>query len=188
MKEIVITTNNLILRDHKVEDLTLHHELISNEEVMYYLDSMRSKDLEMTKEILDLMLDDMKQVNRKKYFLTIIKRDTNEHLGEIGYDVISQMNEFKLINLFFLIDKKYWNNGYATEALEALLQFAFKENDVLKVIASCYEENEYAVKLLKKFGFIITNKVDTILRGVNKVHLEFKLTKPMYFNKTKSIK
>jgi len=56
---------------------------------------------------------------------------------ELGYSVLPQ----------------YRGRGYATEAVAALLLWAFSHNEVTRVIAETALENRSSVRVLKKLGF-----------------------------------
>ena len=55
--------------------------------------------------------------------------------------------------LVFMIDKPYWNQGYMTEALAALVP-VFWQQGLKKVWAEVNLKNEASLKVLKKSGFI----------------------------------
>lgn len=73
----------------------------------------------------------------KKVIGTIDLRIQASHrIGEIGY----------------ILNEKYQGEGYATEAAEAILNFAFKELELEKVSATCQSENRASENLLLRLG------------------------------------
>jgi len=52
-----------------------------------------------------------------------------------------------------LIGKKYWNRGYATEAIRLILQFGFSDLNLYRIYAGVFEPNIASRKVLEKYGF-----------------------------------
>ena len=53
----------------------------------------------------------------------------------------------------YWIGRPYWGNGYAPEAVKALLKRAFDDLDAEKIWASCYDGNEQSRRVIEKSGF-----------------------------------
>ena len=51
------------------------------------------------------------------------------------------------------IGRKYWNRGYATEAIVTISRFGFDELQLEKIWAATRKENETVFRLMKKIGF-----------------------------------
>jgi RimJ/RimL family protein N-acetyltransferase len=58
------------------------------------------------------------------------------------------------------IDRNYHNRGYGIESMALILNFAFKELNLIKVCAHIYKENEKALNQAIRFGY----KQEGILR------------------------
>ena len=56
------------------------------------------------------------------------------------------------------------NNGYATEAVKELIQWAFTTSSVKKVVAECLEDNTPSIKVLEKVGMKQISKVENMLK------------------------
>ena len=50
--------------------------------------------------------------------------------------------------------RAYWGQGYATEALRAILRFGFEEMDLHRIYANTIGDNHESVRLLERLGFI----------------------------------
>ena len=53
----------------------------------------------------------------------------------------------------YWIGREYWGNGYAGEAVQALLQRIFTDLDADRVFISCYDINEQSRRVIEKCGF-----------------------------------
>jgi RimJ/RimL family protein N-acetyltransferase len=60
--------------------------------------------------------------------------------------------------LGWIINKKYWGNGYAEEAAKEILNFAIKELKVRKFVAHCDSENISSFRVMKKIGMSLVSK------------------------------
>jgi [ribosomal protein S5]-alanine N-acetyltransferase len=52
----------------------------------------------------------------------------------------------------YWLGRKYWRNGYGSEALKAVLDFAFKKLKLRRIEAGVFAGNPASGKLLEKFG------------------------------------
>jgi RimJ/RimL family protein N-acetyltransferase len=66
---VKLFTDRLIIRDFNINDLENHHELMSNNSVMYYLQDIKKNSMEESEENLNKTINDMKLKDRKYYFL-----------------------------------------------------------------------------------------------------------------------
>ena len=150
---IKLFTDRLIIRDYLIEDLHKNHELLSDKIIMYYLQDIKTNNMEESKENLLNILNDQK-LNERKYFVFIIEdKNSNELIGSIGYTVLNYTPFGKFVHLGYFIKQSYWNKGYTTEALKRLLKFAFEENNVYRIHTGCSKENIYSEKIMQKCGF-----------------------------------
>lgn len=77
--------------------------------------------------------------------------------------------EIKLdsIELGYVIDPRYKNNGYCTEALKGSIKYLF-ENGYTEVICGAFSNNLASIKVMEKAGLILLNKMDKIsYNGIN---------------------
>ncbi|MGL4911490.1 MAG: GNAT family N-acetyltransferase [Romboutsia sp.] len=81
----------------------------------------------------------------------------------VGYVMVIYDYDEETYNIWhMMIDEKYQNNGYGTDALELCLDYIKtkpfgKSNDI---ILTCNVENDNAIQIYKKFGFMETGECD----------------------------
>lgn len=79
-------------------------------------------------------------------------------LNERGLDERSGLGQSK--ELGFLLDQTFWRQGYMTEALTLLLNYAFKQLKQHEIWAGTFQNNEASQRLLQKLGFRYVYQVD----------------------------
>ncbi|WP_238881500.1 GNAT family N-acetyltransferase [Clostridium sp. YIM B02551] len=180
---IKLETERLIIRDHIEEDINSLHSLISNDEAMYYLPEIRTNTLDKSKENLYEAIKESKMEKRTKFFFGIIIKATNEYIGEIGYTVIIDSAEGKVVNLGYFILPKFWGKGFVTEAAREVINYAFSQEDIIKIETGCVTENVGSEKVMKKLGMIKEgeSKQHVLLNSQLLDRVEYRLLKKEWF-------
>ena len=57
------------------------------------------------------------------------------------------------------LNPKYWNNGYATEAASAIVDFGFGQFGVHRIWADCIAENIGSAHVLEKLGMKLEGRL-----------------------------
>lgn len=77
----------------------------------------------------------------------------------------------------YWISTPYWGNGYCTEALEAVIQFAANELSIHRIFAQCFERNYSSRRVLEKAGmtfdglFVNDYKKDGVFENIVQMSL-----------------
>lgn len=152
-----IETTRLILRKFKVNDYKMMFDnWASDEMVAKNAGWPKHEKKEDTKELVKIWVEEYKEENTFNWIIelkdkfpigsiTVIRKDLNNRTCEIGYNIGS----------------KYWNNGYATEAIKAVIDYLFSLNLFDTIIGQCFEYNIPSTRVLEKNGF----KQEGILRN-----------------------
>lgn len=181
-----IETKRLIIRDHILEDLEPLHNLLSDNEVMYFLPDIKTRTIEESKSDLnEAIIEAKKGKDRLKYYFAIFDKN-NSYIGEIGYSIISSNpSGDKNVHLGYFIHKKYWRKGITTEAIRALIEYAFIIGNVHKIETGCLKDNIASEKIMIKCGFTReAEKIDYMfLDGKWRDRVEYRLLKKEYNNK-----
>ena len=151
---IKLTTPRLLIRDHNPEDLQTHHELFSDSKVMWFLQDIMTHDIAKSRKNLQQAIEQIDIPQRKYYFLRIENRFTNEHIGEIGYTVTDFAPIGKLVGVGYFIRDSHWGHGYTTEALQEIIRFAFREDNVYRISCGCLKENVASERVMQKCGLV----------------------------------
>lgn len=88
----------------------------------------------------------------ENYFFGIYLNNSGTHIGNIKLGPID-FNHLSATIGILIGDTNFWCQGYATEAIELLKEFAFKRLNLLKLNAGCYSCNVGSAKAFLKAGF-----------------------------------
>jgi RimJ/RimL family protein N-acetyltransferase len=79
-------------------------------------------------------------------------RDDNSLVGDCGLKIIE--DDRRLAEIGFTIARAHWSKGYASEAVRALLNYAFNTFDLHRVTASADPRNAASRRVLEKAGMV----------------------------------
>ena len=123
----------------------------SDEEVTKYLTWHAHKNIETTRNIVKDWISEYK--NNNCYRWGIALKETNNLIGMI--DVVDYINSNPVIG--YVLGKAYWNNGYMTEALKAVLNQLFCDG-YSRILIEADERNIGSNSVIIKNGFQFIKK------------------------------
>jgi len=83
------------------------------------------------------------------YEFAVTDKETGELYGAIA---LSNNKHFNQGEIAYWIGEEYWGKGYATEAAQSIVQFAFEEKKLHKVFARYFSTNPASGKVMEKIG------------------------------------
>ncbi|WP_102029542.1 GNAT family N-acetyltransferase [Salirhabdus sp. Marseille-P4669] len=86
----------------------------------------------------------------------IYNNKTNALIGDIGFK--GKAKEDHSVEIGYGIMPTYQGKGYATEAVAALIKWAFSHNNIHKIKAECLIVNHSSIRVLQKLGFDIVSE------------------------------
>lgn len=146
----VLETNRLRLRQMRHSDTQAFYALRSNEAIMKYIGRERPKTPDEVKPLIDKILSDYEQSEGISWAIT--PKETGAIIGTIGFWRIDKPNHRAEIG--YLLHTDYWGKGIASEAMHAVLAYAFKELKFHAIEANVDPLNEASKKLLLRAGFV----------------------------------
>ena len=97
---IIIETDRLLIRDHKIEDLNDYHKWISDPKVMNYVNGFPiSSSIQESGISLDEAIESQKQKPRIKFFMAIILKGSTTYIGSTGGMIINNANVEKNMSI-----------------------------------------------------------------------------------------
>ena len=157
MSDTIIETDRLILRQWRESDLQTMAAINQDLQVMEHFPA--PKTFEETQNFITGNRELYKQVG---YFLYAVEtRDTHELIGFIGlYPVGDEMPCAPAVEIGWRIGAKYWGNGYATEAAQAVVDHAFNALGLKELVSFTTATNKRSEKLMQRLGFMRSESED----------------------------
>ncbi|MCT8137334.1 GNAT family N-acetyltransferase [Anaerobacillus sp. CMMVII] len=145
-----LETARLILREITESDTEGIFKCFSNDLVIKYYGQDR---LENEAEATDFVKFFAKSYQEKKGIRwAIVRKDTNELIGTIGFNSLSLKH--KRAEIGYELHPNHWRKGYATEAIKKVLSYGFQEMGLTRVGAVVFIENTASNRLLQSLGFV----------------------------------
>ncbi len=139
----MMETERLNLRRYAKDDLLDLFEYLSDPEVVRF-EPYRPMTLDEVRQELDRRIASNEMV--------AVELKSN---GKLIGNVYLGIRENNALEIGFVFNKDYWNQGYAKESCEALIQEAFS-GGIIRIYAECDPENQSSWRLLEKLGFTRT--------------------------------
>lgn len=158
-----IETDRLLLRKLTSDDANaIFENWASDPEVTRYLTWNPHKNIEVTKNILDIWIDEYKDPFIFRFGIEL--KENRQLIGMI--DIVEKRTGNLVIG--YCLGKKFWNHGYMTEALVAYCDFLFLKGYTQLLIEACVE-NVGSNKVIKKASFEL---IDTFERPLSSIKQE----------------
>lgn len=170
----ILETEHLFLRPVTLDDAEAIYAYASDEETTRYV-FPQNHSLEETRENIASI-----------YLATplgrwgIVLKETGAFIGSI--DMHKLDTTMRKAALGYCLHKDYWNKGYMTEAVKAVIQLAFETLEMNKLIAVHDKENPASGRVMAKAGMEFSHEEPYACmdgkRVVTRIH--YHVTKEMY--------
>lgn len=148
-----LQTNRLLLRPFKQTDAeTMYKNWTYDARVAKYCRWYPHESIDTTRELLKMYLDAAAQ--GFAYQWAIVLDGTDEPIGAI--DVVDMDEENKTAEIGYVLSHDHWCNGYATEALKAVIGELFRCGFVT-IKAAHHVDNPASGKVMEKCGMTFTH-------------------------------
>ena len=142
-----LETRNLILRAMRYSDADGIFTNIANDRevlryyIMNYAPSRSDFSLDRTVDFFN---------SSKRYGFSIVEKSSGEVIGMI-HQCSSADEIFRTTEIGYALGRRYWNRGYMTEALDAVINFLFSKG-IHKIVCSHIVENAASGRVMQKCG------------------------------------
>ncbi|MDE6210056.1 MAG: GNAT family N-acetyltransferase [Lachnospiraceae bacterium] len=149
----ILETDRLKIREITIEDVPVLYSLY-DEEITKYMPPLFEKmeeEIEYTKKYIDNVY------GLYHYGIWIVElKESGEIIGRAGIEYKEIDTSDYTHELGYMIGKKYQNNGYAKEAVEAVLSYMREYYGIEDIFVEISENNYKSIELAKKMGFEFT--------------------------------
>ena len=165
----MITTKRLIIRPIEKLDIDDIYEYGSDEDTGQYM-LFWPKSREQVEKFIDNCISKMSSDELIWYENVIQLKDELKVIGNITLEVRESVAEIGWIS-----NKKYWNKGYMSEAVNAIIEHAFSDLGVKRILATCSDKNIASYRVMEKCNMV---KIKT-----ENNHKSYKHGAPVTFNR-----
>jgi RimJ/RimL family protein N-acetyltransferase len=145
MLKPLFTTPRLYLRETTAQDAEVMFALNSDPEVLRYTGDEPFESIEEAAIFL-ANYQDFKKNNMGRW--AVVRKEDETVLGWCGL----KLHPDGMVDLGFRLFKKYWNQGYATEASLGCLKYGFETLNLTKIVGRVVPANVASARVLQKLG------------------------------------
>ncbi|WP_157950071.1 GNAT family N-acetyltransferase [Vallitalea okinawensis] len=102
-------------------------------------------------ESIDESLEAIRSWIEYQEIWAIVLKDNNKPIGTISLTDINRHDRYKEIE--YVLSEDYQNKGYTSEATKRVLEYAFRELDLMVVAVCHYPYNIQSKRVIEKCGF-----------------------------------
>jgi ribosomal-protein-alanine N-acetyltransferase len=150
-----IITDRLVLKPHTQNSLVWLNTTFNDPNEDYFngddLPREHPETLEETQKLLERILN--RPVDADIIDYAIHKKDNNELIGCGMIAHINRYNRRCELGIGLGWNKDNWNKGYASETLQAIIAYCFRDLGLNRVGAEIYEFNSRSIRLFERNGF-----------------------------------
>lgn len=143
-----LRTDRLLLRQFEETDAPGFFQMNADPEVLQYTGDQPFRDVAAARSFI-AGYDAYQRYGYGRWTVRRLADDT--YLGFCGLRYDPKLDE---VDLGFRIIRTYWGKGYATEAAQACLQYAFDALAIPMIVGRARRENLASIRVLEKLGFV----------------------------------
>lgn len=143
---VEIKTERLTLRPMTLGYLDSVHAYVSDLENTRYMCFLPNETREETEEFIRRAEAERGKPKPSYYEFVVLRSDV--HVGAVSLYWL----EDGVWELGWIVNKRFWGRGYATEAAQALMGWGRRELGMKRVIAQCDGENDASRRVMEKLG------------------------------------
>ena len=156
---IILKTPRLLLRHLALSDLDGLFMLYSDPEIRQYFPE-GVLNFEDTKEELEWHMNGHPR-HPELGLWAVIHKETGKFIGRCGllpWEIDGKLE----IEIAYLLDKKFWHQGLATEAANGIMKYAFRKLHLSRLICLIDPDNIPSRRVAERIGMTLERKVDGI--------------------------
>jgi len=146
-----IETVSLILRKFSIDDAEdMFKNWASDEEVTRYLTWPTHSSVEVSKYIISMWEKDNNSLNHYQWCIEL--KELGQAIGSIG--VVNLREDINTVEIGYCVGKKFWGQGFTSEAFSVLIPFFFEEVQVNRIESRHDLNNPASGRVMEKCGLI----------------------------------
>lgn len=158
---MILKSKRLEIRFVNESDLKAIHQLLILPETDRFNTLGLPKNIEVTKLFIDDWVKAMQKEKITNYTFTMIDKQSDKFIGLFGLNLGREI--YKSGEVWYKLHPDFWGKGFATESLNCILDFCFKDLNLHRVEAGCAVENIASFKVMEKVGMIREGRCRKVL-------------------------
>lgn len=146
-------TERLKVREVRPTDIDAYHDMQSDIEVMKYANG-KALTLEENKADLKKLQSHYDKPEDNFWVWCAADRNSDELFGTVAL-ILDDDQQWEI---GYRLRRKHWGQGYATEAMEGLIEFVHGIDEIKSLKAVCDLRNPASQHVLNKIGFVNLGK------------------------------
>lgn len=171
MNTWIIETPRLALRRLTWEDRAAVAHMLQDLDVMYAWEHAFSED-EVDRWIENHLRQ--RHVDDHYGYMAVLLKETSALIGQCGI-TLQDAGRALVPEVGYLFAKEYWHHGYATEAAQAVRDYAFGVLHVPAVYSIIRDTNTPSIRVAERNGMKPVGTVMKIYRGIHMPHIIYKI-------------
>lgn len=170
---LVLETERLLLRQLEETDLDDLKEILQDPIAMVAYEHAFSD--EECRDWLDRMM--LRQRRDGISLYAVIHKETGEFLGQCGL-TMQEVEGRRLPEVGYLFKRRFWHNGYATEAAAACLDYGFTQKGLDTIYCIVKHDNFPSQAVARRNGMDIIHHFDKFYMNKYMPHVLFAKKRP----------
>ena len=167
-EKVIFETERLLLREMNQNDFGALCKILQDEETMYAYEGAFSD-----REVQEWLDKQLSRYQEHGFGLwAVVLKETGEVIGQCGLTMQPWKNE-EVLEIGYLFQRKFWHNGYASEAAAACKKYAFEVLKADEVCSIIRDTNIPSQRVAERNGMIKTDSWTKHYRGVDMPHFRF---------------
>ena len=146
-----IRTERLLIRPFQEGDLAAYFDRRNDPDVARYQDWELPYPMERAEKVVSAVAAMDGPQDEHWWMAVVCDPVTGEIFGDVGAELSWQG---RTAEVGYTFAKEHWGQGYATEALEALVAYLFDEIDVTRVCGMLHPDNPASAMVLERTGLL----------------------------------
>lgn len=169
---MILETERLYLRELTRQDLEALKTLLQDDEVMYAYEGAFSDE-----EVEDWLERQLARYKKWGFGLWALEeKETSDFVGQCGLTMQPWKGE-EVLEIGYLLRRRYWHQGYAAEAALACKQYAFGTLRAEEVCSVIRDTNLPSQRVAIRCGMAVRDSWTKHYRGVDMPHHRYAVRK-----------
>lgn len=165
---MILETQRLMLREMAQDDFDALCAILKDEKAMVAYEGAFSD--EEVQEWLDRQLA---RYHRWGFGLwAVVMKETGEMIGQCGL-TMQPWQDREVLEIGYLFQRRYWHQGYATEAAMACKAYAFDRLDAEEVCSIIRDTNTASQRVAMRSGMTPVDRWTKHYRGIAMPHIRY---------------